>query len=323
MADYSTLQRHTLLRAPLNTLWILRPSGLVGRTGAPHGPMWLPSTVPLILCTALSQALLVSSHKWLVPSQLKIRGDNLQISGAVSGQLSLLCYCVLWTPAALLSPSSQLPLSPGRPLDSAPISPACCWAWQISPGIVLGQSIGPISFVSHLSGSVLLPCLMSSVLKTKISDILFIFCYCCFRQESKSGPCYSCLAGNGSLGLPKTLNSRCGNLGEQHRNVSCYKLINFLFFSTYVSLIHRISTDHLLCADTPIGVGIQRWTNSPYHSQSLVSLVSIRQSSRVWSWKTSASGPVKLETRPWNLECGTSHSWGTSWSLSEVFISFC
>lgn len=110
--------------------------------------------------------------------------------------------------------------------------------WKLSQGSELWQSRGLISFASHLSGMNLLPCLMSSVLKIVVLYILFIFCFHCLRQESKSGPCDFILAGNRSHGLSKTLNSRCGNLGEQDRNVSCYRVINFVSVSLYICFIY-------------------------------------------------------------------------------------
>ena len=85
-------------------------------------------------------------------------------------------------------------------------------------GSELGQSLGHISSVLHLrydsSSLSNVQCLKNML----VSYILFIFCFCCFRQQSKSGPCDFILAGNGSLSLSETLNSRCGNLGEQDRN---------------------------------------------------------------------------------------------------------
>ena len=85
-------------------------------------------------------------------------------------------------------------------------------------GSELRQFAGHISSVLHLrydSPSLFHVQCLKNIL---VSYILFIFCFCCFRQQSKSGPCDFILAGNGSLGLLETLNSRCGNLGEQDRN---------------------------------------------------------------------------------------------------------
>ena len=62
-------------------------------------------------------------------------------------------------------------------------------------GSELGQFAGHISSVLHLrydSPSLFHVQCLKNIL---VSYILFIFCFCCFRQQSKSGPCDFILAG--------------------------------------------------------------------------------------------------------------------------------
>lgn len=73
------------------------------------------------------------------------------------------------------------------------VSPPCVYSGN-SLKVIIGAVIGLIiSFVFHLSGLTL--CMMYCVLQTIVSSILSILGDC-FRQESKSSPCYVVLAGS-------------------------------------------------------------------------------------------------------------------------------
>lgn len=111
-----------------------------------------------------------------------LKGDLFQISEIHLFipylQFSLLSYSILWTWATLISLCFQLPLLNSR-IPWAPPGFPCVAAWKLSQDTELGQHC----FVSHFSRSSVLHCLMSSVLKTIASYILFIFYY--FKQEGK------------------------------------------------------------------------------------------------------------------------------------------
>lgn len=137
-----------------------------------------------------------------------------------------MCFCVLFS---FLSDFLSLPgikdqtgISKEKPGDT---DSACHYGnsnreFQVNTVGQFQVSRFPISKI------VIKPCLMSSALK----NIVPCICYCCFRQKSKSSPCYSILARKGSLGPLETLNSRCGHFGEQDK-MPCYESINFVSLS--------------------------------------------------------------------------------------------
>lgn len=131
---------------------------------------------------------------WLILSWI-LEEAPLQISGALSVQLSSLWYYVLQILATLVSLDSWLLLNSGSLLTTI-------WVPPPAPQLVLSLKTGswaitgPTSPASHLSGITALCWQMSIVLKTVVPYILTAFC---FNQEGKSGPFYSIFVGNRSV----------------------------------------------------------------------------------------------------------------------------
>lgn len=258
----------------------------------------------------------------LVSSQLSTYspGSFCRCLRVLCAALSPLALCPVDS-SCLALPSLSAPSQSRKSTGLCLHCPACPWAWKPSWAEKWSNPQG---------SSPLFPVSLSFLVDVQwLESCIFIYfvhfcCCCCFRQENNSGLCYSILAENGSLGLASTLNCRRGNLGEQDRNVSCYKSINFISVPRYICSIYssKINWTFTTCSH------YDRWRDSDEQIA-----FTIYNLSCVWlalgrpcmsdHGKNGLSGPVKLKTRPWDMEHGASHFRGTSWSLSEVFISFC
>lgn len=127
----------------------------------------------------------LSSLRNLISIQLSTQG------GTLWGSLLSGLWPVNSDPPCLSGLPFCLP-NYGR-LGFAWIPSPCVRAWKLSPELH-GTTAGLTSFVSHISGIIVISRLVSSVWEPWLHVFCPFCCWCC-RQEGRSGPCCFILAG--------------------------------------------------------------------------------------------------------------------------------